>query len=94
EVLDLRCLAPLDYEAIKATVLKTNRVLLLQEPSMIMGPMSEVSAWINEHCFEALDAPVLRCAALDMPIPFNKSLEEGYMNLEQLNTQLEKLLGF
>ncbi len=94
EVLDLRCLAPLDYDAIKTTVQKTNRVLLLQEPSMIMGPMSEVSAWINEHCFEALDAPVLRCAALDMPIPFNKGLEDGYMNLEQLKTQLEKLLDY
>ncbi len=94
EVLDLRCLAPLDYEAIKATVQKTNRVLLLQEPSMIMGPMSEVSAWINEHCFEDLDAPVLRCAALDMPIPFNKGLEDGYMNREQLNIQLKKLVDF
>lgn len=94
EVLDLRCLAPLDLDSIKATVQKTNRVLLLQEPSLIMGPMSEVSAHINEHCFEWLDAPVLRCAPLDMPIPFNKKLEEGYMNLEQLNTQLEKLINY
>lgn len=94
EVLDLRCLAPLDLEAIKTTVQKTNRVLLLQEPSLIMGPMSEVSAYINEHCFEWLDAPVLRCASLDMPIPFNKNLENGYMNNEQLSVQLKKLLEY
>lgn len=94
EVLDLRCLAPLDYEAIKATVQKTNKVLLLQEPSLIMGPMSEISAYINEHCFEFLDAPVIRCAALDMPIPFNKRLEEGYMDNVQLRSSLIKLLEY
>lgn len=94
EVLDLRCLAPLDLESIKTTVKKTNRVLLLQEPSQTMGPMSEVSSLINEHCFEWLDAPVMRCSSLDMPIPFNKKLEEGYMNFEQLNIELEKLLGY
>ncbi|MEQ9265618.1 MAG: thiamine pyrophosphate-dependent enzyme [Balneolaceae bacterium] len=94
EVLDLRCLAPLDLESIKATVKKNNRVLLLQEPSQTMGPMSEISSLINEHCFEWLDAPVVRCSSLDMPIPFNKKLEEGYMNLEQLNIELEKLLGY
>ena len=94
EVLDLRCLAPLDLEAIKATVQKTNRVLLLQEPSLIMGPMSEVSAYINEHCFEWLDAPVLRCASRDMPIPFNKKLEEGYLNTKELHSCINKLLSY
>ncbi|RNC85219.1 MAG: dehydrogenase [Balneola sp.] len=94
EILDLRCLSPLDLEAIKATVQKTNRVLLLQEPSLTMGPMSEVSALINEHCFEWLDAPVLRSAALDMPIPFNKGLEDGYLNLEGLKGKVEDLLAY
>ncbi|MEQ9308932.1 MAG: thiamine pyrophosphate-dependent enzyme [Balneolaceae bacterium] len=94
EVLDLRCLAPLDYEAIKATVQKTNKVLLLQEPSLIMGPMSEISAYINEHCFEHLDAPVLRCASLDMPIPFNKGLEDGYLNLDSIKVKVDQLLNY
>ena len=94
EILDLRCLAPLDLEAIKATVKKTNRVLLLQEPSITMGPMSEVASLINEHCFEQLDAPVLRVAPIDTPIPFNKKLEEGYMNLANLDIQLRKLLDY
>lgn len=94
EILDLRCLAPLDKEAIYQSVQKTGRVLLLQEPSITMGPMSEISALINEHCFEYLDAPVLRAAPIDTPIPFNKKLEEGYLNLEQLNVQLRRLLEY
>ncbi len=94
EVLDLRCLAPLDVEAIKATIQKTGRALLLQEPSLTMGPMSEVAALINEHCFEWLDAPVMRCAALDTPIPFNKELEDGYLNLKELNQKLRKILDY
>jgi 2-oxoisovalerate dehydrogenase E1 component len=94
EILDLRCLSPLDKEAMYQTVKKTNRVLLLQEPSITMGPMSEVSALINEHCFQYLDAPVLRAAPIDTPIPFNKQLEAGYLNLDGLKAQIEKLLGY
>ncbi len=94
EILDLRCLAPLDKEAIYQTVRKTNRVLLLQEPSITMGPMSEVSALINEQCFQYLDAPVLRAAPIDTPIPFNKKLEAGYYNLDGLKEKMEKLLGY
>lgn len=94
EILDLRCLAPLDLEAIKTSVKKTGRVLLLQEPSITMGPMSEVSALINEHCFEWLDAPVQRVAALDMPIPFNKKLEEGSSAGINFEPTLTKLLEY
>lgn len=94
EVLDLRTLAPLDLEAIKTTVQKTGRVLLLQEPSLTMGPMSEVAALINEHCFEWLDAPVMRHAALDTPVPFNKGLEEGYLNVNGIGIKLEQLLEY
>lgn len=94
EVLDLRCLAPIDTESIFETVKKTNRVLLLQEPSLTMGPMSEIAALISQHCFEWLDAPTLRFAPIDTPIPFNKKLEEGFMNLGQLNVELRKLLEY
>lgn len=94
EVIDLRCLAPLDFNAISSTVQKTNKVLLLQEPSLIMGPMSEVSAYINEYCFEYLDAPIFRCASLDMPIPFNKKLETGYLNLNEIENKLDRLLNY
>ncbi|MEO1022728.1 MAG: thiamine pyrophosphate-dependent enzyme [Bacteroidota bacterium] len=94
EVLDLRTLAPLDVHAILDTVKRTGRVLLLQEPSQTMGPMSEVSAIISEQAFSWLDAPVMRCSALDIPIPFNKQLEDGYLNSVAIDAQLTRLLEY
>src|SRR5699024_11106105 len=79
ENVDLRCLVPLDFERVQQSVKKTNRALLLQEPSTPLGPMSEISSLISEQCFEQLDAPVLRCSSLDIPIPFNRELEKGYL---------------
>ena len=60
QLLDLRTLLPLDYAAIKATVAKTGKVLILHEDNLTGGIGGEISAWIAEHCFEYLDAPVLR----------------------------------
>jgi 2-oxoisovalerate dehydrogenase E1 component len=94
EIVDLRCLAPLDMETVQESVSKTNRALLLQEPSMTLGPMSELSARINETCFEKLDAPVMRCSSLDMPVPFTKNLEEGYLANSRLHQMIEKLLKY
>lgn len=94
EVLDLRTLLPLDQESIKETVQKTGKVLLLQEPSLTLGPLSEISAIISEQCFEWLDAPVLRCASMDTPIPHDKNLESGFMADSRLTEQLDKLLKY
>lgn len=94
EIVDLRCLAPLDWETIRRSVEKTNRVLLLQEPSMSLGPMSELSALITENCFAQLDAPVMRCSSLDIPIPFSPSLEEGYLASARLEDTLNDLLAY
>lgn len=94
EVLDLRTLLPLDKEAIRKTTLKTGKVLLLQEPSLTLGPLSEISAIISEECFEWLDAPVMRCASLDTPIPHDKGLEDGFMATAKLKSQLDKLLQY
>jgi len=63
DILDLRTLLPLDYDAIKASVMRTGKVLILHEDSLIGGIGGEISAWINEHCFTSLDAPILRCAS-------------------------------
>jgi 2-oxoisovalerate dehydrogenase E1 component len=79
-ILDLRTLLPLDYPAIKAAVAKTGKVLLLHEDNLMGGIGGEISAWISEHCFELLDAPVMRCASMDTPIPLeykNKMAELG-----------------
>lgn len=94
EVLDLRTLWPLDVESIEKTVRKTGRVLLLQEATPVLGPMSEISAIISERCFDALDAPVLRCSSLHTPVPVNRILEEGFLPTRRLQKTIDKLLMY
>lgn len=94
EILDLRSLLPLDYEAIKYTAQKTGRVLVLHEDTLTAGIGAEIAAWIGEHCFNMLDAPVMRCASLDTPVPFNKELEKNFMANARLEACIEQLLSF
>jgi len=94
EIVDLRCLAPLDMETVKESVSKTNKVLLLQEPSTTLGPMSELSSLITEECFEELDAPIMRCSSLDIPVPFSPKLEKHYLADDRLKEILEKLITY
>jgi 2-oxoisovalerate dehydrogenase E1 component beta subunit len=75
-VLDLRTLAPLDDEAIVATVKKTNRALVVHEDTRTGGLAGEITARISESCFEWLDAPVLRVTAHDVPLPYAPALED------------------
>jgi len=79
DITDLRTLLPLDFTAIKNAVEKTGKVLILHEDVLTGGIGAEISAWINEHCFSMLDAPVMRCASLDTPVPFNISLEKIFL---------------
>ena len=94
EVLDLRTLLPLDYEAISQTVKKTNRVLLLHEATLTGGVAAELSAYISENLFEYLDAPVLRAASLDTPVPFANNLEKQFLPVERLREQMKKLSAY
>ena len=94
DILDLRSLAPLDYAAIRAAVQRTGRVLLLHEDTLVGGIGGEIAAWIAEHCFELLDAPVMRCASLDTPIPFNIELEQNFMAKARLGEYVEKLMSY
>lgn len=94
ELLDLRTLQPLDYDAIQKAVVKTGKVLIVHEDSLNSGFGGEISAWINEHCFEKLDAPVMRCASLDTPIPFNIDLEKNYLAKNRLSEYVKKLLSY
>lgn len=93
-ILDLRTLLPLDYAAIKKAVQATGKVLLLHEDTLTGGIGGEVAAWIAEHCFELLDAPVVRCASLDTPIPFNLELEKNFMAYSRLGEAVEKLINY
>jgi len=94
DVIDLRTLLPWDKQMVEETVQKTNRVLILHEDTMTGGIGGEISAWINEHCFKYLDAPVVRVAALDTPIPFAPTLEQNFLPKVRLKDAIENLLKF
>lgn len=94
DILDLRTLLPLDYEAIRAAVQRTGKVLILHEDTLTGGIGGELSAWIAEHCFEHLDAPVLRCASLDTPVPFALPLEKNFLANSRLEAVVEKLMAY
>ncbi len=93
-ILDLRTLLPLDYEAIREAVLRTGKVLILHEDTLTGGIGGEISAWISEHCFKALDAPVIRCASLDTAVPFSRDLEKNFLAPARLEECLRKLINF
>ncbi len=94
-ILDLRSLMPLDYAAIDEAVKATNKVLILHEDTQFGGIGADLSAYISEHLFEYLDAPVLRVAGLDTPIPFAATIEKDvFMPNERLKKQLERLMAY
>jgi len=94
DVIDLRTLQPLDTETIYDSVKKTGRVIIVQEDSLFGGISSDLSALINEHCFEYLDAPVKRVASLETPIPFEPSLEAQYLGKKRLEKTINELLKY
>ena len=94
DLLDLRSLQPLDWEAIYASVKKTNRVIILQEDTLFGGVASDIAATIMENCFEYLDAPVKRVGSLESAIPFMKVLEDQYLPKVRFETELKELLAY
>ncbi|MEY4149500.1 MAG: hypothetical protein RL555_104 [Bacteroidota bacterium] len=93
-ILDLRTLLPLDTDAIKKAVRDTGRVLVLHEDTLTGGYGGEIAAWISEHCFEWLDAPVMRCASLDTPVPFSTVLEKEFLATARLDASIQKLRSY
>jgi 2-oxoisovalerate dehydrogenase E1 component len=94
DILDLRTLLPLDYEAIHFSVERTGKVLILHEDTLTGGIGGEIAAWISEHCFEKLDAPVFRCASMDTPIPFSLELEGQFLAKSRLEESISRLNSF
>jgi 2-oxoisovalerate dehydrogenase E1 component len=92
DILDLRTLLPYDKEAIATTVKKTGKVIILHEDTLVGGIGAEIAAWITENFFEFLDAPVMRCASLDTPVPFAVSLEKNFLPKERFTQKLKALL--
>lgn len=94
DLIDLRTLMPLDEEAVFESVRKTGKVLVFHEDSLTGGIGGELSARITEACFQHLDAPVMRLAALDTPIPFAADLEVNFLPFAKLEEKVEDLLKY
>lgn len=94
DILDLRTILPWDQEAVAATVKKTGKVIFLHEDTLTGGIGAEICAWISEHCFKDLDAPVMREGSLDTPVPFAPNLEKQFLPTERFKGKLKELVEF
>lgn len=95
EVIDLRTLAPFDMDAIKASLAKTNRVLIAHEETKTSGFAGEIAARVNEECFESLDAPILRVSAKDCHVSYCPQQEDYILpQIEDVEETLRKLLSY
>jgi pyruvate/2-oxoglutarate/acetoin dehydrogenase E1 component len=79
EVIDVRCLVPLDMETLEASARKTNRVLIVEEDNLTGGWGAEVAARLGTGVFYSLEKPITRVAAPDTPLPCAAALEEEYL---------------
>ena len=94
DLIDLRTLIPLDKDMVFKSANKTGKIIVLHEDTMIGGFGSEISSLINEHCFENLDAPVVRCSSLDTPVPFSLNLEKEFLAKSRLKKQIINLYEY
>ena len=75
EVIDLCSLNPIDYETLSKSIQKTSRLVMVEEDHKTGGYGAQIISWAAEEMFYALDAPPLRLAGEDVPVPYNRSLE-------------------
>ncbi|OGU25592.1 MAG: tungsten formylmethanofuran dehydrogenase [Ignavibacteria bacterium GWA2_54_16] len=95
EVIDLRTINPLDLDTITKSVKKTGKALIAHEDTLTGGFGAEIAALIAQHCFESLDAPVMRVAALDAPVPYSPPLENEVLPSEaKILAALEELAAY
>jgi len=94
EIIDLRSLQPWDKEAVEASLKKTGKVMILHEDTLTSGFGGEIAAHLAEHCFNYLDAPIMRCASMDTAIPMNKDLEEQFLAKSKLEEKMRVLLAY
>ncbi|TAF67558.1 MAG: dehydrogenase [Cytophagales bacterium] len=94
EIVDLRTLLPWDKETVAESVKKTGKVIVCHEDTLTGGIAGEIAAWIAENCFEYLDAPIVREASLDTPVPFSTVLEKSFLPAQRIQEKIAKLLAY
>jgi 2-oxoisovalerate dehydrogenase E1 component len=95
ELLDLRWLVPWDHDLVAQSVAKTGRCLIVHEDVITCGFGAEVAAWVAEHCFESLDAPVRRVAAIDTHVAYEPTLENAVLpQVDDIATAIKDLLAY
>ncbi len=90
----MRTLLPWDKECVENSVRKTGRVIILHEDTLTGGIGGEIAAHISEHCFDHIDAPVIRCASLDTPVPMNVELEWNFLPKKRFEEALKKITSY
>ena len=95
EVIDLRCLAPFDWNAIRTSVEKTNRVIIAHEDCLSFGYAAEIAARIADELFDRLDAPVRRVAAMDTWVAYQPQVENEILpQVEDLVAEMDRVLAY
>lgn len=94
DLIDLRTLLPWDKDAVRESVEKTGKVIILHEDCITGGIGAEISAWVSENCFKSLDAPVMRVGSLDTPVPFAAALEKDFLPVGRFEEKMTELLEF
>jgi 2-oxoisovalerate dehydrogenase E1 component len=94
DIIDLRSLVPLDKETIYNSVKKTGKAIVLHEDCISGGIGGELTALITEHCFEFLDAPVLRVGSLNSPVPFAATIEAIFLPQDRFTKAVDQLLNY
>jgi 2-oxoisovalerate dehydrogenase E1 component beta subunit len=95
EIIDLRTVLPIDEETVLRSVRKTSRAILLHEDTLTGGVGAELAARIAERAFDSLDAPIVRIAAPDTPVPFSIPLEEAFLpNAEKVVAKARWLCAY
>lgn len=93
EIIDLRTIMPWDKQAVLASVRKTNRCMVLHEDTITAGFGAEIASVIMHECFTYLDAPVMRLATADVPIPYNKGMMDAVIpTVENVAAELRALI--
>lgn len=94
EIIDLRTLLPWDKDTVVASVKKTGKIIIVHEDTLTGGIGAEIAAYLSEHCFEFLDAPVKRVGSLDTPVPLAPLLEKQFLGNRDLKDAILQLVQY